>query len=88
MGGLALGLAGSTFAIARILGAFGNAGGDTPEAARRTVQVLKRPLTANAFRGLIMMGMMTVLAAATLHVVWEFDLHTAASAASNQPVRS
>jgi hypothetical protein len=42
--------------------------------------VLKRPLTAWAFLGLMMMGMMTVLASAVLHVVWGFDVHSHATA--------
>jgi hypothetical protein len=74
MGGLAFVLAGITFAIARILGAFRKGGGDVQEAARRSVQVLKRPLTAWVFLGLMMMAMMTVLAAAVLHIVFGADV--------------
>jgi hypothetical protein len=79
MGGLAFVFAGISFAIARILGVFRKGGGDVQHAAGRTVQVLKRPLTAWAFLGLMMMGMMTVLAAGTLHVIWAFDVHHAAA---------
>jgi multisubunit Na+/H+ antiporter MnhC subunit len=82
VGGLAFVLAGISFAIARILGVFRKGGGDVQEAAGRTVQVLKRPLTAWVFLGLMMMGMMVVLAAATLHVIWGFDVHSHASAAA------
>lgn len=82
VGGLAFVFAGISFAIARILGVFRKGGGDVQEAARRTVQVLKRPLTAWVFLGLMMMGMMVVLAASALHVVWGFDVHTHASAAA------
>ena len=81
IGGLAFVFAGISFAIARILGAFRKGGGDVQEAAHRAVQVLKRPLTAWVFLGLMMMGMMTVLAAAALHVIWGFDVNTHASAA-------
>jgi hypothetical protein len=79
MGGLAFVLAGVTFAIARILGAFRKGGGDVQQAARRSVQVLKRPVTAWAFLGLMMMAMMTVLAAGALHVIWGFDVHNTAA---------
>jgi hypothetical protein len=79
IGGLAFVLAGISFAIARILGVFRKGGGDVQQAARRTVQVLKRPLTAWVFLGLMMMGMMTVLAAGTLHVIYGFDVHTTAT---------
>jgi hypothetical protein len=78
-GGLAFVLAGISFAIARILGAFRKGGGDIQEAARRSVHVLKRPLTAYAFLGLMMMAMMTVLAAAVLHVVWGTQVHGSAA---------
>jgi hypothetical protein len=84
VGGLAFVFAGISFAIARILGVFRKGGGDVQEAAHRAVQVLKRPLTAWVFLGLMMMGMMVVLAAAVLHVVWGFDVHTDASAAALQ----
>jgi hypothetical protein len=80
VGGLAFVFAGISFAIARILGVFRKGGGEVQEAAHRAVQVLKRPLTAWAFLGLMMMGMIAVLAAAVLHVVWGFDVHTHATA--------
>jgi hypothetical protein len=79
MGGLAFVFAGISFAIARILGAFRKGGGDVQQAAGRTVRVLKRPLTAWVFLGLMMMGMMTVLAAGTAHVIYGFDVHNAAA---------
>jgi hypothetical protein len=37
--------------------------------------VLKRPVTAWVFLGVMMMAMMTVLAAAALHVIWGTDVH-------------
>jgi hypothetical protein len=74
-GGLAFVLAGISFAIARILGAFRKGGADVQEAAGRVVQVLKRPVTAWVFLGVMMMAMMTVLAAAALHVIWGTDVH-------------
>jgi hypothetical protein len=74
-GGLAFVLAGISFAIARILGAFRKGGGDVQEAAGRAVQVLKRPVTAWVFLGVMMMAMMTVLAAAALHVIWGTDVN-------------
>jgi hypothetical protein len=79
IGGLGFVLAGIAFAIARILGAFRKGGGDVQEAARRTVQVLKRPLTAYAFLGLMTMAMMAVLAAAALHIIWAIDVHNTAA---------
>jgi hypothetical protein len=82
IGGLAFVLAGISFAIARILGVFRKGGGDVQQAARRSVQILKRPLTAWVFLGLMMMGMMVVLAAAALHVIWGFDVNTHATATS------
>jgi len=80
IGGLAFVLAGISFAIARILGVFRKGGGDVQQAAGRTIQILKRPLTAWAFLGLMMMGMMVVLAAAALHVIWGLDVNTHATA--------
>ena len=81
-GGLAFVFAAISFAIARILGVFRKGGGDVQEAAHRAVQVLKRPLTAWVFLGLMMMGMMTVLAAGVLHVVSGFDVDTHATTAA------
>jgi hypothetical protein len=74
-GGLAFVLAGVSFAIATILGALRRGGGDVQEAAGRTVQVLKRPWTAWAFLGVMMMAMMAVLGAAALHIIWGTDVH-------------
>lgn len=68
--GFAAVLAGISFAIARILGQFRKGGGDVQEAARRTVQTLKMPLTAKAFLAIMMMAMMTILAAVVLHFVF------------------
>ncbi len=82
IGGLAFVFAGISFAIARILGVFRKGGADVQEAARRSIQVLKRPLTAWVFLGLMMMGMMVVLAAAAVHVIFGFDVHTPATAAA------
>lgn len=72
--GLAFLFAGIAFAIARILGAFRAGGGDIQQAAGRTVEVLKRPLTAWAFLAMMMMAMMTVLATSVLHFVFVADI--------------
>lgn len=77
--GLAFVFAGITFAIALILGRFRKGGGDIQEAAGRPVEVLHRPWTSWVSLGAMMMAMMTVLTAATLHIVWGFDVHNTAA---------
>lgn len=72
--GLAFLFAGISFAIARILGAFRQGGGDIQHAAGRTVEVLKRPLTAWAFLALMMMAMMTLLTTSVMHFVFAADI--------------
>lgn len=72
--GLAFLFAAISFAIARILGAFRKGGGDIQHAAGRTVEVLKRPLTAWAFLALMMMAMMTLLTTSVLHFVYAADI--------------
>lgn len=74
--GLALLLAGISFAIARILGRFRADGGYVQESAGRRVLTLERPLTAWAFLGLMMMGMMVVLAAAVIHFIFAADVES------------
>lgn len=58
-----------SFAIARILGVLRTGGGSIQEAAGRTVQTLKTPLTAYAFIGLMMMAMMLLLGTVAAHVM-------------------
>jgi hypothetical protein len=77
--GLAFVFAGITFAIARILGQFRKGGGDIQEAAGRPVETLHRPWTSWVSLGAMMMAMMTVLAAATLHIIYGFDVHNTAA---------
>jgi hypothetical protein len=74
--GLAFLLAGISFAIARILGEFRKGGGDIQQAAGRTVEVLRRPLTGWLFLGLMMMAMMTVIGASVAHFVFASDVTT------------
>lgn len=76
--GLAFLFAGVSFAIARILGAFRKGGGDIQQAAGRTVEVLKRPLTGWIFLALMMMAMMTVLATSVLHFAFAADITNSA----------
>jgi len=68
--GFAAVFAAISFAIARILGQFRKGGGDVQEAVGASVQTLRMPLTAKAFIGLMMMAMMTILAAVVLHFVF------------------
>lgn len=63
-----------SFAIARILGQFRKGGGDLQEAAGARVETLKMPATAKAFIGLMMMAMMTLIAAVVLHFVFAADV--------------
>jgi hypothetical protein len=63
-----------SFAIARILGEFRQGGGDVQEAAGRTVQTLRMPLTAKLFLGAMAVAMTTVLTAVVLHFVFAADI--------------
>lgn len=72
--GFAAVFAAIAFAIARILGEFRNGGGEVQEAAGRTVQTLKMPLTGKVFLGAMAMAMMTLLAAVVLHFVFAADI--------------
>jgi hypothetical protein len=73
--GFAAVFAAISFAIARILGQFRKGGGDVQEAAGRSVQTLKMPLTAKAFLAIMMIAMMTLLAAVVLHFVFAAQVH-------------
>ena len=64
-----------SFAIARILGQFRKGGGDVQEAAGRSVQTLKMPVTGKAFLGLMTMATMTLLVAVILHFVFAAQVH-------------
>jgi hypothetical protein len=66
--GFAAVFAAVSFAIARILGTLRRGGGSVQEAAGRTVQTLRMPLTAKAFIGLMMMAMMLLVGAVIAHV--------------------
>ena len=58
-----------SFAIARILGAFRNGGGQVQEAAGTKVETLEMPNTARLFMASMAMGMMAILVAVILHFV-------------------
>jgi hypothetical protein len=58
-----------SFAIARILGAFRNGGGQLQVAAGTAVRTLKMPKTAKLFLASMMMGMMALLVSVILHFV-------------------
>ena len=58
-----------TFAVARILGAFRKGGGEVQELAGAQVQTLKMPPTAKAMLGLMMMGMMVMLAGIVVNII-------------------
>jgi len=74
-----------SFAIARILGEFRQGGGDVQEAAGRTVQTLRMPLTAKLFLSAMAVAMLTVLAAVVLHFVFAADItNTPASLADSE----
>lgn len=73
--GFAAVFAAISFAIARVLGQFRKGGGDVQEASGRGVQTLRMPLTAKVFLGLMMMAMMTLLAAVVLHFVFAAQVH-------------
>ena len=63
-----------SFAIARILGQFRTGGGEVQEAARRTVQTLRMPVTAKLFLMLMMAAMATIVVASVLHFVFAADI--------------
>lgn len=73
--GFAAVFAAISFAIARILGQFRKGGGDVQEAVGASVQTLRMPLTAKVFIGLMMLAMMTILAAVVLHFVFAAQVH-------------
>ncbi len=58
-----------SFAIARILGAFRKGGGEVQAISGAEVQTLKMPPTAKAMLGLMMMGMMVMLAGIIGHFI-------------------
>ncbi len=58
-----------SFAIARILGTLRQGGGSVQEAAGRTVQSLRMPLTAKAFIALMIMAMMLLVGAIVAHFI-------------------
>ena len=58
-----------SFAIAQILGTFRKGGGEIQELLNAPVHTLRTPKTARLFILLMMMGMMTLLAAIILHFV-------------------
>lgn len=63
-----------SFAIARILGQFRAGGGEVQEAARRTVQTLRMPVTAKLFLLLMMAALATIVVASILHFVFAADI--------------
>jgi hypothetical protein len=63
-----------SFAIARILGQFRAGGGEVQEAARRTVQTLRMPVTAKLFLMLMMAALATLVVASILHFVFAADI--------------
>ena len=63
-----------SFAIARILGAFRQGGGEIQQEAGNEVQTLKMPGTAKAFLGLMMMAMMLILIPVVIHIVLGFQI--------------
>jgi hypothetical protein len=69
-----------TFAIARILGSFRKGGGDVQELTGAEVQTLKMPPTAKIMLGLMMMGMMVMIAGIVVNIIAaaSFDAVTAA----------
>lgn len=67
--GFAAVFAAVSFAIARILGTLRQGGGSVQQAAGRTVQSLRMPLTAKAFIALMMMAMMLLIGAVIVHVI-------------------
>ena len=67
--GFATVFAAVTFAIARILGTLRQGGGTVQEAAGRTVQSLRMPLTAKAFIALMAMAMMILIGAVAAHLI-------------------
>ena len=77
--GFATVFAAISFAIARILGQFRDGGGRLQEAAGRTVETLKMPVTAKVFLGTMMMAMMVIGVAVVLHFVYAADVTSAAA---------
>lgn len=67
--GFAAVFAAISFAIARILGAFRNGGGEVQETLTAQVQTLRRPWTATAFITGMVMAMMILVIAVVLHLV-------------------
>lgn len=67
--GFATVFAAVSFAIARILGTLRQGGGAVQQAAGRTVQSLRMPLTAKVFIALMMMAMMLLVGAVIVHFV-------------------
>lgn len=67
--GFATVFAAVSFAIARILGTLRQGGGVVQQAAGRTVQSLRMPVTAKAFIALMMMAMMLLVGAVIVHFV-------------------
>lgn len=77
--GFASVLSAISFAIARILGQFRAGGGEVQEAARRTVQTLRMPLTAKLFLMVMMVALATLVTASILHFVFAADIDNTAS---------
>ena len=71
--GFAAVFAAISFAIARILGAFRQGGGDIQAVAGQGVETLRMPLTAKAFIAVMAMAMMTIVVAVALHFVFAAD---------------
>jgi hypothetical protein len=67
--GFAAVFAAVSFAIARILGTLRQGGGIVQQAAGRTVQSLRMPLTAKAFIVLMLMAMMLLIGAVIVHFI-------------------
>ena len=68
--GFATVFAAISFAIARILGEFRKGGGEVQELVGGVVATLKMPATAKVFILGMMMAMMAILIASTVHFVW------------------
>ena len=68
--GFAAVFAAISFAIARILGEFRKGGGEVQELVGGVVATLKMPATAKVFILGMMMAMMAILIASTVHFVW------------------
>lgn len=68
--GFAAVFAAISFAIARILGAFRNGGGEVQETVGPDVVSLKMPPTARVFMVGMMMAMLAIVIASIIHFVW------------------